>query len=159
MTLDCLSCGGPYEQERRRASHFCPDCRKARHRERMAAAQRELYEARRSVDDRLDTYRALGMSDEYVQRYRDDLDELAVGMRAYASPRDTVPDRMPPGANAPTGPDDGCSTGWKDLQAELDERAFAAASHPWFAENPHWSFELHDPERYEAARSRTLRAS
>jgi hypothetical protein len=105
---------------------------------------RELRAAEKAATEKIAEYRAFGMSDEFIQRYSDDLDDVLAEMRSETVPRDYVPDRMPVGSNAPAGPDEGCSTGWSDLAETLDQRADDAAIHPWFAANPHWSYRMHD---------------
>lgn len=85
------------------------------------------------------------MSAEFVQRYRDDLDDILTEMEAEIPERDgMVADVMPTGSFTPRGSDDGTTTSWADVQATLDERANRAASHPWFAANPHWAYGLRD---------------
>ena len=56
-------------------------------------------------------------------------------------------DRLPDGASSPSGPDEGRSSFFADLRDELDLLSNEAAQHPWFAENPHWNYELHDHDK------------
>lgn len=154
--LTCLGCGGDYERPRRSMSHFCPECRRLNRIAKMADAQRRLADARREVRERADAFVAAGMTREYVETsYLSRLDEQTAELRS-ALHEGMVADRMPARSNHPAGPDEGTSTGWRDLAETLDQRAREAASHSWFVDNPHWHYELHDDD---AAALERLRAS
>lgn len=160
LTLNCLRCGDEYEQEKRRASHFCAACRVEIDREKAAERMRRL----RGVSSRvtLDIVMGENVSDDdgddgstewlmgarrvdVFARAADYIDRVESGGLF-----DLVPDRMPAGHSSPAGPDEGTSTNWTDLAAELDRHARDVAGHYWFGRNPHWSYELHDDAKASA---------
>jgi hypothetical protein len=57
----------------------------------------------------------------------------------------TVMDRQPSGYLTPAGSDEGRSTFFKDLAADLDYACKQVAKHEWWSENRHWSYDLANP--------------
>lgn len=142
--LTCLRCRKTFTRPRKSRTHFCTDCREQRNREKTADRMRELRDARRVAEQQIDARIEYGVDPDYAQQWRDIMNDAVEVLRSELA-GGMVPDKMPAGANSPAGPDDGCSTGWRDLAEWLDRRAAECAAHPWFEANPHWAHALHDP--------------
>jgi DNA-directed RNA polymerase subunit RPC12/RpoP len=142
-TYPCAECGELYEQAVRRATAYCPACR----RERALAKQRERDRARRArredIVDVLNDYTSRGMSADYVAMMHERLD----GDGALIDPADDwKASPLPPltGANTPAGPDEGTSTFFVELREELEYHADGVAGHEWWRANPNWWVGIHD---------------
>lgn len=143
MTYPCAECGEQYEQGRRRATPYCPDCRRVRKlaNMRVVSRDRRARAARENVSDVLDDYLRQGMDPDYVELMRarvdDHLDDV---IPAEWSGQSEVPLS---GANTAAGPDEGTSTYFADLADELDALHDRAVKHGWWLDNPNWWVKMH----------------
>ena len=138
--IPCLDCGVIIVQAARgRTARHCAECRVkrklAQDAERSAAIRADqdlLRQVAESLRDHLDPSMYVKV-DEYV---------ASLGVQVT---RDTLPlshDAMPDGSFSNAGSDDGMSTTYPDLQADLDARRLEVIVHDWFAEHPHWTVGL-----------------
>lgn len=151
MIYACALCGASYDLDQpRRTTRYCETCRTRRtdekHRLRNVARRR----ARDNVADVLNDYTKQGMSEDYVALMVDRLDDAVDETMPVEREHPELPI---PGALTPAGPDEGATTGWSDLQAVLDERAYVAMVDPWWAAHPEWSdlLALDDVDQYLSA--------
>lgn len=134
--IPCLRCRKQYDRTRGHV-HFCRDCARAHDRER----------ARERAKERIERAKSLIESTPSAAEWVPDLDEERleeIGLATEAGDPSLVLDRMPPGANTPAGPWEGVSTFFDDLEEELDELKDKAMAHPWWSDNPHCFYEVHD---------------
>lgn len=140
----CAECGAPYEQGRRRATPYCPACRRVRYEANKISAQRErrVQRVAENVSDILDDYVRQGMDPDHVEMMRERIDDEADGVIEY----DVEVFTWGPleGANAPAGPDEGYSTYFTDLGEELDAHRIVVAAHQWWIDNPNWWVDMHN---------------
>jgi hypothetical protein len=155
--IPCLRCGALFERRRGRRAYFCETHRAERRRDYEAARKRGIRALARDIRMDVDTYRA-----SYDVATIDDTTEWLAGahretmfatVAEYAASVDDgdlwalVPDREPiRNALSPAGPDEGTSTGWTDVAETIEARARHIGEHPWFTANPHWAYELDDPD-------------
>lgn len=161
MIIACLRCKRDIERRPRSRSHFCPPCRIERRRDYQAERQRRIWALKSDIKHDTAVYLASyeGQADDVeastewlMGAHRESafasIDEY---VEAFGGGDDLglVPADGDPlvGARSNRGPDEGVSTTREDLQGWLDNRADDAAKHPWFTENPHWAFELHDRDK------------
>lgn len=140
----CAQCGASYEQGRRRATPYCPACRRERKLANMRAASRErrARSVAESVTDVLDDYVRQGMDPGYVDLMRD---RLGDHLDEVIPHEERLQAAMPlEGANSPAGPDEGYSTYFGDLGEQLDEHAAEVARLAWWDEHPNWWVGMHD---------------
>lgn len=135
--MHCLRCAELYEP-RRASEHFCEDCSKARKREQDRERKRERYEVGKTALSGIRGRLAEWAADLTHEHYEE------IGLALENGDPSLVLDKMPDGANSPAGPEEGRSTFFKDLAGELDELGRVAAAHPWWVENPHALFAVHD---------------
>lgn len=135
MTLPCVDCGAPIDRKPRGPKpKRCPPCAKRVDREKRAERHRDIEADRalvRSVAENLREY----VTPDMWARVEDYV--AAIGVRPNTEPP-LVPDRMPDGTLSDAGPDEGTSTNWTDLAADLEQRRMSVIMHEWFADNPRW---------------------
>lgn len=134
----CLRCSARY-LPRRASEHFCENCAQARKREQDRERKRERYEAGKTAVEGLPSRCAEWAADLTHEHYEE------IGLALENGDPSLVLDKMPDGANSPLGPDEGRSTFFVDLREWLDILSAEAAEHPWWRENPHAFYEVHDP--------------
>lgn len=141
-TIPCLRCSESFERNSRAPSKYCKPCRKAINVEKqfdrrnvIAEDQKLLREVAELLREHLDPsmYQKV---EEYVQ-------SLGVPVVSLGD-SGMVADRMPEGSSSPGGSDDGTSTNYPDLFAQLEARRLEVIMHDWFKENPHWTEGMHD---------------
>lgn len=135
-TVECIWCGNKFERSRR-WGYFCETCRIKRNREKARQISAQRYAEFSESVSALRT----SLGEEYIPKIDEYMATLELGEGEEVG---LVHDRMPDGANSPYGPDEGRSTFFKDLAADLDYACKQTAKHEWWSENPHWTFELHD---------------
>lgn len=137
VVLVCQRCGSEYDKPRRGKSYYCEPCRhevkREQDRDGKAARAAELAELGDRVKCAIPEY-LYPTLDEYLG----DLDFNEDEDWALTT------DKMPAGANSPSGPDEGRSTYFADLVGELDDLCKRAARDEWWTENRFWERDLHD---------------
>lgn len=132
-TMTCLECKMTFIVGRKPA-HHCPACRKDQWNDYQADRRRQIKEGVwPALHARLPeeiSIEVSGMIDDFLRNER-------------VLP--TVMDRQPTGYMSPAGSDEGRSTFFKDLAADLDYACKQVAKDTWWVENPHWAYQLDNP--------------
>lgn len=131
-TSDCLECGRSFNLPRAgKSPHICPACR----REEFRAYQADRYkQIKEGVWDRIADPADVSLNfDQFAASVLKD-DRLPIAT-----------DRQPVGYLTPAGSDDGTSTFFKDLAADLEWSSKVVAKHEWWEQNGHWSYQLDNP--------------
>ena len=133
LTMTCLDCGKPFTVGRKR-THKCDDCRNK---------DWNSYQADRRKQIREGVWPALHsrLPEEVSVNLATFVDEFVAAERFQPA----VVDRQPSGYLTPAGSDEGRSTFFKDLAADLDYACKQVAKHTWWIENPHWSYQIDNP--------------
>lgn len=129
----CLECKKPFTSGRKK-THICPACRNVQWNEYQTDRRRQIKEG---------VWPALHarLPDEVSLTVEGMVDEFLKHERVLA----TVMDRQPSGYTTPAGSDEGRSTFFKDLAADLDYMGKQVAKHEWWSENIHWNYQLDNP--------------
>ena len=125
----CLWCPVRFQIKRKRVA-LCPGCRIKRNRLQQRKRDRERSEERSTILNNVLPMLELQLHplarvlvDNYLEQ-RSDETCLPLQMRSA------------PGTKTASGADEGRSTYYADLAAELDELSAEAANHPWWTDNP-----------------------
>lgn len=136
--VSCAQCGVRFPRTSRRPPKYCPDCRpgakRARDASRNAAARADVATKQAVLREILEPLRDV-LADGLVRRAEDYIASIGPSDDGIVP---IVRDQQPARTASPSGSDDGVSTNYADLSAELERRQSEAASHDWHLDHPWW---------------------
>lgn len=138
VSIPCLRCSEPFDNNSRHPSHYCKLCRKVQKLERDNVKRRRVREDQEILRAVAESMRGYLDPSMYAT-----VEDFVTGLGVIMD-SDKHEDRMPVGSNLPAGPDEGMSTTYDDLAEQLDSRRLEVIMHDWFKEHPHWTVGMHD---------------
>lgn len=132
-TRRCVTCKTEFVLPRAgKSPHLCPACR---------IKERAVYDAKRYQELKEGVWQRIADPAEVALTF----DQFAEAVIKDERRLPISQDRQPVGYLTPAGSDEGRSTFFKDLAADLDYACKQVAKHEWWEENVHWSYQLDNP--------------
>ncbi len=139
-TIPCVRCSAPIERKlgRGRKPKYCQDCAIIINREKQRDRDKAIHEDQalvRAVAENLREH----LDPSHYARLDDYINSLGMASHLNYLRAPVVPDRQPVGTLSDAGSNDGVSTYFTDLAADLEYKRMQLVTHDWFKENPRWT--------------------